>query len=292
MLNYAFLTAAVILFGLQFRFNQTYEREQGGGLAAAIRFIFYHSLFGLAVLVVIDLALASGIPGGVRAGDLPFPLLMAAMCTLDAIGYSYCSIMALGKVNLSLYAVFAMIGGMALPFAVGLFFGEPLTTGKILCLVIVTAAVLVTLNPKEKTRGLGWCLGVFVFNGMSGVIAKIYSAVQLPKVSDELYSVLCAAVTAAVAGVWLLFIKGEKKRMTKKAVLSCLGFGTFNRVANLLVLISLSSIPATAQYPFITGGVIIVSTVIALLTKQKPTKTEWVSMALSIAGLTVLLIVR
>lgn len=287
MLNYAFLTAAVVLFGLQFRFNQTFEREQGGSLGATLRFIFLHSVFGLAVLLLVNCFL----PSGVHFGCTPFSLGMAALSALDSIGFSYCSIKALGRVNLSLYSVFSMIGGMALPFAAGfLFFHEALTPGKLLCLIIVSAAVLVTLNPKEKTRGLGYCLGVFVFNGLSGVIAKTFAAADLPKVDDAMYSVLAAGVTAAAAGVWLLFLKEPKRPLTVRAALSAAGFGAFNRVANLLLLFALAAIPATIQYPFITGGVIIVSTVIALATGQKPTKTEWISMGLSCLGLAALLL--
>jgi len=56
-------------------------------------------------------------------------------------------------------------------------------------------------------------------------------------------------------------------------------------VANYLLLLSLAQLPASVQYPMVTGGVMIVSTVIALFTHKKPGKRELFSVLFAFAGI-------
>jgi drug/metabolite transporter (DMT)-like permease len=48
---------------------------------------------------------------------------------------------------------------------------------------------------------------------------------------------------------------------------------------------------SSVQYPFITGGTMIVSAVIALLCGQRPTKKEILSIILSLAGMLMLVFI-
>lgn len=67
--------------------------------------------------------------------------------------------------------------------------------------------------------------------------------------------------------------------------------GTVNHLANLLLVIALAVLPASAQYPMITGGVMIVSTVISLPSKKKPSGKEILSAVLAFAGILVLVVI-
>ena len=53
--------------------------------------------------------------------------------------------------------------------------------------------------------------------------------------------------------------------------------------------IKLGGLPASAQYPFITGGTMIVSTVISLFTAKKPTVKELIAVALAFIGVVLLI---
>ncbi len=139
--------------------------------------------------------------------------------------------------------------------------------------------------------GLGYCIGIFIFNGMSGVLSKVYQAAPFPKVSAAEYSILCAMVSFVSALILLPFAKGERKGLKWKDILSMFGSGILNRVANFLLLISLAVLPASSQYTFITGGTMIVSTVIAYITHQAPSKRELVSVILSFIGLLILVFI-
>ena len=67
------------------------------------------------------------------------------------------------------------------------------------------------------------------------------------------------------------------------------GTGILNHLANWLVLVALFTLPVSVQYPFITGGTIIVSTIISLFTDKKPSKREVISVVLAFIGILPLL---
>ena len=283
MLYYLILTVSVVLFGVQFGFNQIYEKESDGSVRSSFLFVFGTAAVGIPILWVIN---------GVRLSCTVFSLIMAVVSSVNMILCKYCSLKALGRVNLSLFSIFSMLGGMILPFVTGiLFFDEALTVGKLICLVILSVAVLITVDLKEKKSGMLYCFAVFVFNGLSGVISKLYTSLPFEKVSQAMFSLLCAAVCTAIAAVPLIILRKPPLRPTKKGLLATAGAGAFNRTANYLLLLSLAQLPASVQYPFVTGGVIIVSTVISCLTGQKPSKKEIVSMMLSFVGIALLLII-
>ncbi|MBQ6019910.1 MAG: EamA family transporter [Clostridia bacterium] len=280
--SYIMLCASVLMFGLQFRFNQIYEKNAGNSLRAAFVFITGYSSAGLIILLFIN---------GLHFDFTAFTFIMSILTALDFIACSYFSIKAFSVVNISLFSVFSMLGGMLLPFVSGIvFFHEALNTAKIVCILFLVAAICVTFERKKNNAGMRYCFAVFFFNGMSGVLSKIFQASEYPKTNESVYSFLCAAMTALIAASFLPFIRGEKIRFTKKIVVAVAGYGILNRVANYLLLLSLAVLPASVQYPFITGGVIIVSVVIGFFTHQKPTKREMLSVALSAAGITALML--
>ena len=115
---------------------------------------------------------------------------------------------ALNKINLSLYSVFSMLGGMTLPFLAGLlFYGEPLPLGKGVCFVLVVISLLFTVQKGDKKSGWLYYTGIFVLNGMSGVIAKAFNDGPYPKGSAADFSILSALVTVAGPLFYCCFAK-------------------------------------------------------------------------------------
>ncbi|MBQ5592051.1 MAG: hypothetical protein IIU80_03815 [Clostridia bacterium] len=283
MLYYAMVMAAVVMFGLQFFCNQQYERECKSGLSASMMFIFGGAVAGLVVLLAVN---------GFKWEFTPFTVLMASLAALDGMAFSFCSLKALGKINLSLYSLFSMLGGMVLPFCLGVFFfDEQFTVGKAICLVAVIAALLMSVEKGTAKGGTVYYIGVFVFNGLSGVISKFFQASELPKTSEAAYSVWTAVMTALISGVILAFVwKKSPLKLNAKAVVSMAGNGILNRVANFLLLLSLAYLPASVQYPMITGGVMIVSTLLGYFSPNKPKAREWIALALSFVGIMALVL--
>ena len=277
---YGLISAAVILFGITFFFNNKYQKLSGSGIGATFVFSFVNSVAGLLCLLIIN---------GFALEFTPFTLVMAALTAINGILYTFCALKAFEHINLSLYSIFAMLGGMLLPFVVGIiFYDEPLTLGKGIALAVIIAALAFTVKPGEKKKGTIYYVGVFVLNGMSGVLSKIFQSAPYEKASAASYSIWSALVAAVMSGVVIICIRNSVERPCIKSVSLAAGFGAINKIANYMLLIALAVLPASVQYPFVTGGTMIVSTVISLITRQKPSWRELVSVGLSFAGVLIL----
>jgi len=282
MLYYGIITAAVAMFSVQFYFKQLFQKDYGSDLQATFALSAYSGIAGLAALLIIN---------GARFEYTHFTLFMSILKMLNGFGFTFCSLKALGRINLSLYSVFSMLGGMALPFAVGiLFFGETLTPGKAICFVLITAALLLTVEKGGQKSGFLYYAGIFVLNGMSGVLSKIFQAAPFEKTSAAGFSLLSGLLSVIVAVVLFFIVRKEKRKLTLPMAVGAMGSGILGNVANWLLLIALVHLPASAQYPCVTGGVMILSTALCYFTPKKPGLREIASVALSFAGLMVLML--
>lgn len=293
MLDYVLVTVATLMFGVQFLLNNLYQRESGNGIGATMTFAFIGGVIGIVSLTIIN---------GFSFSATPFTLIMALLSALLSIAYTFCSLKAFEKINLSLYSLFAMLGGMILPFFQGIiFYNEPVTVAKAICVVFVIAALVICTTRNSKKGGFIYYFGVFVLNGLSGVFSKIFQASSYEKTSEAMYSIWSAAIKLLISAVVIviLIILSRKNRESApaitmpspKALIYGSAHGVFNAVANFILLLSLASLPASAQYPFITGGVIIASTIISAIMGSKPSKKEIISVVLSFIGLLALVFI-
>lgn len=282
-LYYGLILAAVVMFGFQFFANQDYEKKNGNGIASSMIFICGSSLVGFVILLAINKF----------AFEFTwYTLFMSLITALNMMACLFCSMKALARINLSLYSIFSMLGGMLLPFFAGImFYGEKLTLAKVLCFVVVTLALAVTFQKGKSQKGFIYYAGIFTFNGMSGVLSKIFQESTFEKTSAAGYSVLSALMTVIIAGIILLCNIKKAELPKKNSLLSLAGYGVLNKVANYLLLIALANVPASVQYPMVTGGVMIVSTILGFLTPNKPGKREIISLMLSFVGILMLVLV-
>ena len=282
MISYTIVGIAVVMFGFTFLFNSQYEKLSGNSIRAILTFTAGSYSVGFLILLIIN---------KFRIEFTLFSVLVAIFTAVNLLLYNFCSIKALGKINLSLYSVFAMLGGMTLPFVAGIvFFDEELTLGKTICFVTIAVSLFLTVEKGKNKGGLKYYAGVFVFNGMSGVISKFYSVANFNKASEAGYSVQIALCAVVMCLVLLAFNKDEKLKLNIKSAGCIAGNGILGNIANFLLLLGLQKLPASAQYPFVTGGVMIVSTVICFFTPNKPKKREIAAVALSFAGILALCI--
>lgn len=280
--SYGLLTLSTVMFGFMFWFKDIFRKNYGSGYRATLVTSFGGGIFGFIALAVIN---------GLKFEFSGFALIMAFLSAFNSICFTFCSLKALDKINLSLYSLFSMLGGMALPFVSGiLFHGEGVTTGKLICFIAITAALCLTVKKDGKKSGTLYYVGVFVFNGMSGVLSKFYHAAPFEKISSAGYSMLTALISILISFVLLLVIKGEKRKINLACVFAMAGTGILSKVANWLLLIALVNLPASAQYPFVTGGTMIVSTIISLFGKQKPDKKEIAAVLLAFVGVVLLVV--
>ena len=67
--------------------------------------------------------------------------------------------------------------------------------------------------------------------------------------------------------------------------------GAGNKVANFFLVIALSHVDASVQYPMVTGGVMIVSTLLCFLGPKKPSHREILSVLIGFASMLALFLI-
>lgn len=276
---YLLVVFAVILFGVCFSLNDAYRKERGSDFVSGLENACIGALAGFVLLLFV---------GKFQFQATLFTLLVAFLTAVCIVGFILFSFKALDSVNLSVYSLFSMLGGMALPFFQGiLFYGEPLTFAKGICVICILVSLSMTVSHGEKKKGSLYYLGVFVLNGMTGVLSKWFTSASLAKTNAEWLSVWTAFFTALISGIAWLYLLWKKNpvRLTKKAVLISSVNGSLNRIASLLMLFALVHVDASVQYPLVTGGVMIVSTVICFFGREKPTGKEVLSVFIAFLGL-------
>ena len=280
---YALIIAAVILFGFNFALNDVYRKVRGSTVKASLEATLFGGVIGIIVLIILN---------GFDLVFTPFLMIMSFISALNGFAFTFCGFKALNSINLSLYSLFSMLGGMMLPFVQGIvFYDEAITIPKVLCFLFICAALVLTVEKGEKRNGMIYYVGIFVLNGMSGVITKIYNTAPFVRGNAATYSVMSAAWGILVSGILLLTVFrrfSEEKKLSIKSIGVSAANGTLNRIANYMLVISLVHVESTVQYPMVTGGVMIVSTLICFFGKNKPKKKEIISVSLAFIGLLIL----
>ena len=284
---YGLIFVSVLMFGGTFALNDVYRSKVGSGIKVSVQFTLMTSIPGLIALFIIN---------GLKVEFTWFTFIMSLIHCASGFCMTFCGFKALEKINLSLYSLFMMLGGMLLPYFQGiLFYDEPLTGAKIICFVIICIALLLTIEKGSglKKSGFIYYAVIFVLNGMSGVMSKYFTEAPFEKTSPAGYSILSAIISIVTAAILtLVFMNhGPKIKHTPLTVAIASGNGVLNRVANLILVITLANgVDSSIQYSIVTGGVIVVSTAAAFLGANKPSRREVISALLACLGIAALLL--
>lgn len=258
---YLILILAAFLFAVQFLFNQQYRRLKGEGLDATMTFSLYTSAISFLILFVL---------GGFRLHITWFSLLIAVLYAAVCLLSSYAGLKAFGTANLSVYSIFMMLGGMLLPFAYGILFAnEALSFAKALSILLICTAVGCSFEKgTEGKNAYRFYAAIFVLNGLVGVLSKIHLSV--PSLAVDSYSFM-ATIQLALLVMCLFYCLITRQGIPKqsgKLYLCLSGYAVCNGIGNLFCQIALTSLPASVQYPIITGGVMVFSTLISLVRRE------------------------
>ena len=284
---YALIFISVAMFGGCFALNDVYRKRRGSSLKISMEASFIGAVAAIICLIIIN---------KFKFEFTPFTLIMGIISAANAIGFTVFSFKALNSINISLYSLFSMLGGMALPFAQGIiFYDEKITVAKIICVIFICLALACTVTKGEKSKGYIYYVGVFLLNGTSGVLSKLFNELPYEKTSAAGYTFWIAVCTLALSGaLWLALArvksKGEKKITLMDCAVGAIN-GGMNRIANFLLVIALMHVDASVQYPAVTGGVMIVSTLICFLGDRKPSKKEIIAVALAFVGTLALFVI-
>ncbi|MBO5359214.1 MAG: EamA family transporter [Clostridia bacterium] len=274
MFDYALVFSATILFALQFLFNQKFEKVRGSDVKSALEFTLYKN-----IIIVIMMLFISGF----KIIFTPFSIALSVVYAAACILMTYFSMKAFAVANLSVYSVFSMLGGMLLPFLLGVgFYDEKLTVFKIICCVLIVVSVLLNIKSgKQSKKAFLYYMAVFVLNGGVGVISKIHQSSSYAHTDSTGFMFISSLAGIIISAAWLLIQYKKIPIIKGKSLLYASGYGIFNGMGNWFLLISLVNLPASVQYPLVTGGVMVFSTIISAVRKEKLTKTDYISAAIS-----------
>lgn len=282
---YGLVLLSTGMFSIQFLFQQKYEQECGSSGQAALNYALLTGIAGLVPAV-----LMSGF-------DFEFTLFSGAVAfayALANIGYSYAAVKALESANLSVYSMFSMLGGMALPFIFGICCGEELKITMIVSFLMITVSLFLAIEKgRKENKAFLYYIGVFVLNGMVGVLSAFHQKMQDYNISSEGFLVWTKIFTILVCAA--LMKSGGKKKVkvqcSQKILLYAGGGAVINTIANLILLTALLYLPASVQFTLVTGGVIVFSSVIGFLTTgRRPSLKELAATGIAVAATVVLVL--
>lgn len=281
MIYYTLIIAAALLFSLQFLFQQSFQRKNGNSWAAALDFSVYSALAAFFIMLII---------GRFRLSFSWFAFAVAFVYASVGILYNYAGIRAFESANLSVFSMFAMLGGMLLPSAFGiLFYHETLTCLNLIGCALILFSLLLTIRPGQgASSGLFFCVAVFILNGMSGVLSKLHQSNPAQCVDSISFMALTRLLTLAIClplKHWSDPPDRKRQPALNHSILICsTGYALFFGIGNLFTLISLKNLAVSVQYPMITCSVIVFSALIRLLRHEKLTTREVFSAVLAFAA--------
>ncbi|MBQ3151789.1 MAG: hypothetical protein IJB86_11155 [Clostridia bacterium] len=264
---YGLIILASLMASFQFVFNNGYQKENGAGLRSALDFTLYGTLISLVPMIIIC---------KFKVEFTWFAVAVAFVHALTTVVYNYAAVKALSNTNLSVYSLFAMLGGMALPFLYGtVFCNEGISVSKILCFVFIALSLFITVERNSGKKGaVKYYIAVFILNGMFGVLSKFHLMNVENCIDSSSFLMWSKIFTIVISAIMILFDIKNTKKLSKKSVAYCSGYAVISTVSGWLILLSLDHLPASVQYPMITGGVIAFTAVVGTFFGQKPSKKE------------------
>lgn len=273
---YLMITLSALIFALQFMMNDGYQKESGSGWNSSLKLSLYTSIVGFAALFAIN---------NFKLSISAFSIVVASVYSLVCILLNYSTVKALMHANLSVYSVFSMIGGMILPFIYGLLCGEEFKTIRILCCILISASIAINAGKGDSSKkAFKYYMAVFILNGMVGVISKFHQSYPEYCVDSADFLMISKIITAILSVILIVLSKEKNFAVSIKAFGYSAGSAVLNSVANLLLLIALLKLPASVQYPIVTGGVIVFSTIIDIVRKTKLKKREIIAAFIAFAA--------
>lgn len=281
------LCLAVALISAQVCFVKVYQLRAGSGLRACLVFLL---LTGAVSALVFACA------GGFALRFSPVTVALSLPLALCVSFNNALGIRMLRRGDLATYTRFIMLGNMLLPFLYGaIFLHEPIGPLRAAALALLVCSLFLpflgSAGARRKSADLGLYLLAFLTYGMVGVLSKIHQSAEGADPDSFLF--LTFLFSALGAGLLLLLLRkgaarpGPPPRCPRTAAVmtSSAGFAAVSGLAFRCELAAASRLPASLQYPLVTGGTIVFSAVLGrVLFHERPGAEGWTETALAFAA--------
>ncbi len=293
MQYYLLLGLSCLLGGVRLGFNKLYVNKYGSTLKSALWFLFLCCGFFFVMMLAIQRSLAFSV----------FSVILALIFAVINVGCTLFGFATLAIGNVATYNLVLMLGGMLVPFLYGVTLrGEPVTLPKAICMLLITAALVVGMERKDtgksSRRALLYYALLFTLNGLACIVLSVHQTVPTPfgatAVDTTSFTMLYMLFTSLLALAAFAVIRirdGKAVTAVKRGpdVALSAGYGIFYGLANLISAFCLLHIETSAQFPILTGGSVILAGVVGLFFKEKITPRFLIAASLVLVGTLLLL---
>ena len=274
MIYYILIFLTGLGYALNFAVTKVYQLNQGNAIKTGMAF---NSLVGLAGAIIYFVVC------GFKIELTMFSVIMSALFTLFGGLYTIIGFKIMSLGSMAVYTIFLMLGGMVLPYFYGLIFlNEEITVMKVIALIIMSAAIILQNSGDKKKGNLLFyilCVCVFILNGLVSVVSKAHQIYpEMGVVSNNGFVLLKNLMRFIMFGAMLPFVKKEKEiklNITPKMYGVIVASAAISSMAYFLQMVCASTVPATVQFPAVSGGTIVFSALFGLIFfKEKISKKQ------------------
>ena len=265
MIYYILVFLAAFGYALNFAVTKLYQLSEGNNLDAGVVF---NCLVGLAG-TVIYFAIC-----GFKVEVTTFSVVLSFLMTVFVGLYTIIGFKIMSLGSMAVYTVFLMLGGMILPYFYGLLFlNEEITVAKVIAMMLMTFAIILQNSGDDGKRGKAvfyiLCIAVFILNGAVSVVSKVHQSYpQYESVSNNGFVLLNNLMRFLLFGTMIPFIRKQGTKMLNikpKMYAVIIASAVISSVASFFQLVGASYLPASIQFPVISGGTIVFTALMGFL---------------------------
>lgn len=293
-MDYLFITVAAVCIGINFCMEKLYRMKAVEDLSHIFLFHILSSLFSMVFFFCLN---------GFRLSFGSFGITMAFLYSLFCTVYSLIGMFAYKFGKLSIYTLFLMIGGMLLPYLYGIIFlKEQLSLWRVFGMVLLIGALIfdaLAVKAEEKSINkkvfLLLCFAVFFLNGGVSIASKVHQiSPEAIGTNDFIIwnHITKFTLTSVILCIYCIYgkrknveiklLEWEHRKIGLLIIVICV---IIVGVINMLMLEAAKTLPATAQFPFVTGGVTVVTALFAkIFFKEKINLVHGLSLVVTFAG--------
>ncbi len=287
-LDYILIIISVLLLGGQFAFQRLFQLKIGTAYRSTLIFNALLGGFGAALCLAFALIFSQALPQFTI-----FSFICALLMAVCTTAYTLLGFVLMKNSGITLFTIFLMMGGMALPCIYGVsFLGEKCVVFNVAGLLLILGGIILANLRKAKgsTKNILIGIAVFLINGMCSIISKthqietVYATVSSPDFT--FWTSLGKLALCAMVIPFLKAERGEQKVLPSAlGCVICLGAAAMFVPSSMLQFVAAKTLPATVLYPIVSGGLIIVSAIIdRIFFKKKTSRTSICGITLCFLG--------
>lgn len=287
MWDYILVLIAVALLAVSFIVQKLYQKGSESTTEGSLTFSITSAVISCLLLILMN---------GFSIAFTWYSALNALLKSLCGLLYTVLGFRIMKEGKVAFYMLFLMSGGMLVPAIWGwAFLGEEIKPLHVIGVAVIVASIILSNAGSERPSTGTWlrCCAVFVLNGFVSVLSKLHQINTVyASVGTTEYAMLSTVASLLTSILLLVAVRAHSRERTDlgksfrlRPILIVLLYSILGTVSSLLQLEGARTLPASALYPMITGGTVVLSGLFALIFfKERLSRRGWIGIALCLVG--------